>query len=129
MKRIEAPFTTRLQKWMKYNMLEIEVYGWEVKCPKSKKYNFNSDKSFKGELVRMMIWYKGVIHKFSDVAMMGTMHDGFCARGRSFFFFTWDCKKVYVIESTLIKELVDMGSTGLTEEGAESIAYLVSTVK
>lgn len=130
MKKVESPFTCKLQKWMKYNMLDIKAYGWEVKYPKTKNYSFSSDKSFKKELTNLLIWYHGIIiHKFSDIARMGTIHDGFTARGEAFFFFTWDGKKFYVISVEDIKDEVDSGAKSINEERAKELSIIVDSVK
>jgi len=129
MKKLEAKFTTKLTKWMKYNMLYIPTYGWEVKYPRNKKYTFKSDKSFAKELRNLLKWYKIIIYKFSDIARLGTIHDGFTANGRAFLFITWNGKKFYAIEATELKSWIDIGRDCLYEEEAYDLAEMVDEVK
>lgn len=127
-KEIEAPFTVKLKVWMKYNMKF--TYGWEAKYPKTKNYIFASDKSFAKELRNLLIWYRTLIYKFSDVGRMGTIHDGFTIwNEKSYFFITWNGKRFYAIESTEIQKLIDTGIKSLDEGMANVIAYLVDEVK
>lgn len=127
-KEIEAPFTVKLKHWMAHNMKF--TYGWEAKYPKTKTYTFASDKSFAKELRNLMIWYRTLIYKFSDVGRMGTIHDGFTAwNEKAFFFITWNGKKFYAIEAPVLQGMIDTGSTGIDEQVASSICYLSSEVK
>jgi hypothetical protein len=126
----EAAFTTKLKVWMKYNLNNIPAYGWEVKYPRSKTYTFKSDKSFAKELRNLMIWYNGkVIYKFSDIARFGTMHDGFTASGKGYFFFTWNGKLFYIIEAVTIQGMADDGKKGLTEEDAKKYCIMIGSIK
>jgi hypothetical protein len=128
MKKIEAPFTTKLKVWMKYNMKF--TYGWEVKYPKNKNYYFDSDKSFAKELRNLLIWQRCFIHKWSDISMLGTPHDGFTAWCEpSYFFFTWDGKNFYVVSAITIKGLIDDGKKSISEEQAKSLASFSGVLK
>ena len=128
MLKLEQQFTTKLKKWMLYN-LDGMTYGWEAKYPRSKDYKFASDKSFSKELRNLHIWYKKFVYKFSDIAQMGTPHDGFTATGKGYFFFTWNGKRFYMIECIDIQSLIDSGIESLDEGMANVIAYLVDEVK
>ena len=117
--KIEAPFTTKLIKWMRYNMKF--TYGWEVKYPKKEKYYFSQDKSFYKELFNLLSWDNKFIFKFSDESRRGTPHDGITIWNEpAYFFFTWDGKVFYAIE---VKEMHKYSDDNLfiTEKDANEI--------
>lgn len=123
MDKKEQAVTVKIQKWMKYNLNDRPVYGWEVKYPRKEEYKFNQDKSLAKELRNLLIWQRAkFIYKFSDAAMMGTPHDGFTARGWSCFIFTWDGKKIYIIDAVTINWLVEDGFKSIDEKMAMIIA-------
>ena len=100
--KIEAPFTTKLKTWMKYNMKF--TYGWEVKYPKKDKYYFSQDKSFSKEMLSLISHGSCFIYKHSDASMRGTPCDGYTMWNEpGYFFFTWDGKNFYVIECSKLK--------------------------
>jgi len=130
MDKKEQAVTVKIQKWMKYNLNEIDAYGWEVKYPRSEMYKWKQDKSFAKELRNLLIWQRAkVIYKFSDIARMGTIHDGFTAHGWSCFIFTWNGKKIYIIDAVVIKGLVDDTYEGITEEMSSKLAVLTGILK
>lgn len=119
MDKKEASFTSKLEIWMKYNLDEIKAYGWEVKYPRTEIYKWKQDKSFAKELRNLLIWQRAkVIYKFSDIARMGTIHDGFTAHGWSCFIFTWNGKKFYIIDAIAINGLVEDSYPGIDEKMA-----------
>lgn len=117
--KIEAPFTSKLKVWMKYNIKF--TYGWEVKYPKKDRYTFSGDKSFKKELDNLLGWGGTYIYKYSDRSGLGTPHDGFTIwHEPAFFFFTWNGEEFYVIEvSSLNAFYID--HTSMTESDAVGI--------
>jgi hypothetical protein len=119
MDKKEQAVTVKIQKWMRCNLNDRPVYGWEVKYPRKEEYKFNQDKSFAKELRNLLIWQRDkFIYKFSDASMFGTPHDGFTAHGWSCFIFTWDGKKIYIIDAITIQGLVDDNYPGLDEKMA-----------
>lgn len=123
-KKVEAPFTTKLEKWMLYNMKF--TYGWEVKYPKENKYYFSGDKSFKKELNNLLNHGKTFIYKHSDASGFGTPCDGYTMwKEPGYFFFTWNGKDFYVIECFKLKEFTEHNKY-LTEDDAIKISEFKS---
>jgi hypothetical protein len=105
------------------------TYGWEAKYPRTHNYYFHSDKSFAKELRNLLIWGKTFIYKFSDIARMGTPHDGFTANNcPGYFFFTWDGKKFYVIEASNLKRCSDHYKW-MDEDMASKMCEQIGTLK
>ena len=128
--RLEAKFTTKLKKWMEHNLNNIPAYGWEVKYPRSKTYSFKADKSFPSELGCLLLWQRRkFIYKFSDIARLGTPHDGITATGWSCFIFTWDGNIFYMIDAITIEGLVDDGIKGINEDMAKSLCLYKASLK
>ena len=117
--KIEAPFTSKLKKWMKYSMKFS--YGWEVKYPKEAKYYFSQDKSFKKEIDILMSYGSCFIYKHPDTNRTGTPGDGYTMWNEpAYFFFTWNGKDFYVIEVSKLKWFVEYNKF-LTEQDANKI--------
>ena len=122
--KLEAPFTSKLKKWMKYSMKF--TYGWEVKYPKKEKYYFSQDKSLAKEILILLSCGSCFIYKHPDTAQLGTPGDGYTMwHEPGYFFFTWNGKDFYVIEVSKLKWFTEY-NLFLTEEDADNICEFKS---
>jgi hypothetical protein len=128
MKKTEAPLTTKWKKWAFYNL--TESFMAEVKWCPTGRFNFKSG-SFPKEL-RLLLQAKHskVIHKQSDIAMMGTLCDVWGLIGsRAWVVLFFDKKKFYMLDVDVIQGAIDDGKKSLTEEEAKRYSDLTGTLK
>ena len=136
MQKHEAKFTTKLQKWLKYNHAKLpNSYLGEVKVvrPSSNSTAFPfRELSEKEEFCLNLAKHKVLIQKHSDIAQLGTNCDLSVISGAAFIFLHWaerGNKEFFIIDvDKFLSEREESSRKSLTKERARAIAYYVGYI-
>ena len=118
MEKKEQALTIKLQRYFKNKM--SPSFFWEAKYVRTTNYAFRSDKSFQKELMGMLHGEcNGICHKFSDIAALGTMFDGFYIKAPGYFFIYYEkSKRTYMIPAKRMEGIVESEHRSLSETTA-----------
>ena len=113
MKKIEAQLTTKWNKWAFYNLKRSFIA--EVKwCPNGR-FNFKSGSFPKEQRLLYQAKHGKLIHKQSDVAMMGTLCDVWgLIKSDAWVVIFYDKKRFYVIDIDKLLPLIKANKKSIT---------------
>lgn len=128
MKKIEAALTTKWNKWAFYNLKKSFIA--EVKwCPNGR-FNFKSGSFPKEQKILLLAKHGSLIHKQSDIAMMGTLGDVWgLIKSDAWVVIFYDKKNFYMIDIDKIVKLIKNGAKSITENEASVLADCIGILK
>ncbi len=106
MNKYEQEWTTPFQKWLKWKDFDARIEVKVVK-PYEANYCYNSDKSFKGEMRRLLA--KRTVYKCSDAGGRGNPFDVFSSSDPPYFVIHWirpRNKKFYMIKAKDLNDFI-----------------------
>jgi hypothetical protein len=132
----EAPFTTKLEKWCRYNF----VGNWvaEVKVvdltSNKKTFNYNSWlKNYPHQFRNLKIAKRHFLHKWSDASQLGTPLDLVSISSTGYLMIQYQHsrqeKEFYIIDVCEIEKEINSGSKSLTEQRAKELAFCIGYLK
>lgn len=132
----EAPFTVKLEKWCRYNLIGNWAAEVKVVDMSSTKRTFNYNtwlKVYPQQYRNLKIATRHFLHKFSDASQMGTPLDLISVVGEGYFIIQFQHdksdKQFFIIKIEDIQKEIENGSKSLSEERAREIAHTVGELK
>ena len=123
MQKREQTFTTKFQKWLKYEWLDSNAY-FELKSsePDQLSIPFSSVKEHQARNLKL----KRIIHKFSDAFRTGTMFDIILCEGKGYvvlYFWRKGNKEFFIIpiDKWEIEQVISKRKS-ITEEKARQLS-------